>query len=130
MDKKRKILVIEDDKSYLKTYQYTFEKGGFDCRVAFDGKEGLEDLEKDVPDLILLDLIMPIKNGFEFLKELRANEKFKDIPVVVLSNIGQDANKKAAKELGVIDYLVKAEWTLITVVERIKKILDKLEREK
>lgn len=120
---KKKILLVEGDVFYSKIFQEGLEKEGFDIKTAMDGEEALRALKKDTPDLILLDLIMPVKNGFEFLEEMKAEDKFKAVPVIILTVLGQDADKEKGMELGAVDYLVKTEQTMDTVVEKVKKYI-------
>lgn len=124
MDKKNKILLIEDDPMIARMYQRKFEKEGFQITLAFNGEEGMEALKKEKPDIILLDIMMPKMNGIEVLKAVKANQDLKEIPVVMLTNLGdrpEDVEK--CKELGAVDYWVKANISLKDVVEKIKKII-------
>jgi len=83
----------------------------------------LKEVNKKSPDLIVLDLVMPLKDGFETLKELKADDRFKNIPVIVVSNLGQEDDIKKAKTLGAIDYFVKANISLNEMVDIVKKHL-------
>ncbi len=118
-----KILIVEDDKFLLKAYRIKFERAGLDVAVATDGVMGLILAKKEHPALIILDLMVPLMNGFEFLKRIKKEEQLKNIPVVVLSNLGQEVDKKRAMELGIKDYLIKADYRLEEIVEKIKKYL-------
>ena len=82
-----KILIAEDDEFLLKVYRMTLEQEKFDVVIAKDGEESLKQAAKETPDLILLDILMPKKDGFDVLKELKENEDLKDIPVIILSNL-------------------------------------------
>lgn len=120
-----KILLVEDDPMVVRMYQRKLEKEGFKVNLAFNGEEGLEALKKEKPDLILLDIMMPKMNGIEMLKKVKADSGTRDIPVVILTNLGdrpEDVEK--CKELGAEDYWVKANVSLKEVVERIKEILE------
>lgn len=126
MTNQNKILLVEDDPMVVRMYQKKLDKEGFRVTVAFNGQEGLEALKKEKPDLILLDIMMPKMNGIEMLKKVKADPAAKNIPVVILTNLGdrpEDVQK--AKDLGAEDYWVKANISLKEVVEKIKKILDK-----
>ncbi|MFA4922777.1 MAG: response regulator [Ignavibacteriaceae bacterium] len=81
--------------------------------------------ERERVDLILLDLVMPHKNGFETLQELKLNKSFADIPVIVLTNLGQEADEKKCRELGAVGYLIKANTAISQVVEEVKLLLEK-----
>jgi len=121
---KKKILYIEDDPILQKTLGRKLKVEGFKVISALDGKEGLMLVQKERPDLVLLDLILPQMGGVEFLKELRKNEKTKDIPVVVLTNVSKEIEKiQQILELGIRGYLVKSEYSLEEIVEKIKEFL-------
>lgn len=116
-----KILLAEDDKFISRAYQDGFTRAGFDVVLAFDGNEALAKAVSEKPDLILLDLVMPNKNGFEALGELKTNKFLKKTPVIVLSNLGQDSDIERAKELGATDYMIKADFSMQEVVGKIKE---------
>jgi len=119
-----KILLVEDDPMVVRMYQRKLELEGFKVSLAFNGEEGLAALKKEKPDFILLDIMMPKMNGIEMLKMMKKDRETKDIPVVMLTNLGdkpEDVQK--CKELGAEDYWVKANVSLKEVVEKIKKIL-------
>ena len=118
-----KILIVEDDKTLIKMYQTKLTLENFEVEVAYDGEEGLEKLKTVSPDLVLLDLAMPKLDGFEFLKKMMADASLKKIPVVVLSNLGQESDIKKATDFGAKDYLIKANLTPRQVVEKIRKYL-------
>ncbi len=115
------VLLVEDDKFLSKIYQTKLSKEGLEFRSALDGEGVLEATKTSKPSVIVLDLILPKKNGFEVLAELKAASETKDIPVIVLSNLGQDTDVKKAMEMGAVDYIVKANISIEGVVEKIKK---------
>lgn len=120
-----KILLVEDD-SFLRDICYRkLFKEGFNIETASDGQEALKKIESFIPALVLLDIIMPVLGGFEVLKVLRAskNETVKNIPVIMLTNLGQENDVKKAMSLGASDYLIKAHFTTEEIVEKIKNIL-------
>lgn len=119
----KKVLIVEDDAFLLKVYQPKFVGAGFNVLTATDGVSGLETIKKEMPDIVLLDLIMPQKSGFEVLQELKADPTLKDIPVIVMSNLGQEADMAKAMEIGAKDYIVKADITLKEVIDKCNKIL-------
>ena len=117
------LLVVEDDKFYANIYRVKFAKEGFDTRLASDGDEALKMAREKKPSLILLDLIMPRKDGFETLKELKADPELKDIRVVVFSNLSQDEDVKRVMDASAHDYIVKANISLQDMVSRVKGYL-------
>ena len=121
----KKILVAEDDKFLINAYKLKFINNGFRIEFAFDGEEVFKMLKEHnyIPDLILLDLIMPNKDGFETLKELKAHQQYKNIPVIVLSNLSEKENVAKVKKLGAAEYLVKSNVSLDEIIERIKAII-------
>ncbi len=124
VEKKLKtILLAEDDKFISKAYSDGLTRAGYSVLLAHDGVEAINNLIKSKPDLLLLDLIMPEKDGFEVLEEKGKNSELKKIPAIVMSNLGQDSDIKRCKDLGAVDYLVKADTSLQEVIERVKKII-------
>jgi len=119
---KKKILIVEDDQFLHKILAMKIKAAGFDVISAYDGESALKKI-KERPDLILLDLILPQMSGFEFLGEIKINEEYKKIPVIVLSNLGQEEDIERAKSLGAVDYLVKANFSIDEVIKKIKEWL-------
>jgi len=119
----KKIAVVEDDKFLRKVYESKLPKEGFNVVSAGDGKAGLELIKKEKPDLVLLDLIMPVMTGFEVLEALKADTKFKTPKIIVLSNLGQDEDVVRSKELGAADFLIKSNLSIKEIVEKIKQYL-------
>jgi len=119
----RKILFIEDESALQKAVSDFLGQEGFSVVSALDGETGLRMAKAEAPDLILLDLILPKLNGFEVLKELSSDEKTKKIPVIVLTNLEGVEEVKKALELGATTYLIKEDYRLEEVVEKIKKTL-------
>lgn len=118
------ILIIEDDDFVVKIYQVKLEKEGFNVLIIMDGNEALSYIKKTEPvDLVILDLILPGVNGFDILMEIRKNEKWGKVPVVVLSNLGQEHDIKKCQEIGISDYIVKSDVKISEVVERVKNLL-------
>ena len=118
------ILVVEDDTALQHMYQLKFQKEGFLVSVASNGVEGMDRLNESIPDLILLDILMPIKDGLTLLREMRANPKFRYIPVVMLTNVSGPEYKETAMHLGIDDYIVKGETDPGSVVQKVRKILE------
>lgn len=123
MSDKKYILVAEDDKFYANIYKIKLAKEGFEVEVVGDGEQALKSARERQPDLVLLDLIMPVKDGFETLKEMKADPKLKDIKVVVSSNLGQQEDIKKANDLGATDYLTKANLSIQEMVDKIRGYL-------
>lgn len=117
------ILVAEDDKYYAHIFQLKLEKEGFEVKVVSDGEQALAAMHARPPRILLLDLIMPVMDGFETLKQLKGDKKLAKIPVIVFSNLGQDDDKEKAKKLGAVDYLVKADISVQQMVEVVKRYL-------
>lgn len=122
-DGKTKVLLVEDDKMIIDMYTLKFSQEGYDITQAENGKDGLDLAKKELPDIILLDIILPQMDGFTVLKELKADDSTKNIPVVLLTNLGQDGDVKKGLELGAKDYLIKANFTPSQVVDKVKSVL-------
>lgn len=119
---KLKILIVEDDKFLQKILTTKFVKEGFDVVAASDGEEAVQKVTTDVPSLVLLDLILPKLTGFEVLTEIKTNMKTRAVPVIVLSNLGQDEDIIRARELGAMEFLVKADLSINEVVQKVKEL--------
>lgn len=120
---KKKIIIADDEQFIVTAYKDGLQRSGFVVTTAQNGEEALKVIYKTTPDLILLDLIMPRKNGFDILKELRADPKFAKTPIIVLSNLSQQTDVMEAKNLGATDFVVKADLSLAELVTRIKLLL-------
>ena len=114
------VLLVEDDRFLSRVLASKLKREGFEVKVARNGEQALETLVSFIPDIMLLDLIMPQADGFFVLQHIRADQKYKNIPVMVLSNLSQASDVAATEELGVLEHLVKANTPLATIVERIK----------
>ena len=121
----KKILFIEDAPDFQKEVGEALKFEEFKILSALDGEVGLELIKKEKPDLVLLDLILPKKDGFAVLKEMKEDENLKDIPVIVLTNLEGMGDVEKAMSLGATTYLVKANYELDDVVAKIKKTLKK-----
>ena len=120
-----KILFVEDEPTLQKAVGEILGQEGFEVLAALDGEAGLELIKKEKPDLILLDLILPKKDGFTVLKEMKEDENLKDIPVIVLTNLEGMGDVEKAMSLGATTYLVKANYELDDVIKMIKENLKK-----
>jgi DNA-binding response OmpR family regulator len=121
---KRTVLIIDDEAALQDIYRTVFSGSGWTVYSADNGEDGLKMAETKQPGVILLDLVMPVKDGFEALRCLKSQDSTKDIPVVIFSNLGQDFEVKLGKSLGADAFLVKAEIEPAKLVERITDILD------
>lgn len=118
-----KIAIIEDDPTINQMYRMKFEATGFDVQLADNGRRGVELVKDFQPDLILLDLQMPEMNGPDALKEVRSHDWGKDIPVIILTNMGEEESPKELKAMNIDSYIVKADLTPSQVVDRAKSAL-------
>lgn len=122
----KKIMLIEDDQLLRDLCSRKIKSEGFNVETAIDPREGLIKITKFKPDLVLLDLVLPGMSGFDVLKEIKSNpdKDISEIPVVILSNLGQEADMLKGKDLGAADYLIKATITTDEIVKKIKSILN------
>jgi len=116
-----KIAIIEDEEMLCEMYRMKFEKEGFKVYIAKNGQEGLELVEKIMPDMILLDLMMPVMSGEEMLKAMRKTSWGKTLPVIILTNIGDDAVIEKMKRYDILEYVVKANYSPSQVVGFVKQ---------
>jgi len=119
----KKILIAEDDKFLSSAYKLKLGKSGFDVQVGGNGNEVMTLLKTFLPDLILLDLVMPIKDGFLTIEEVRAIESFKKIPILVASNLGQKEDIERAIKLGANDFVVKSDMSLDQLIKKINTMI-------
>lgn len=125
MSKKNHILLVEDDTFLANIYKTKFEMEGFTVRVAETGDEGLAAVKKIKPDIVLLDILLPKMDGFTVLKKLKADSATKQIPVILLTNLGQKDDVEKGLELGAADYLIKAHFKPSETVEKVNKVLER-----
>ena len=119
----KKILLIEDDEFLRKVIIKKLKKEDYIILEAIDGEKGLRLAKEEDPDLILLDLVLPEMTGFEVLAELKRDKKLTKIPIVILSNIGEEEDIKKGLKMGAKDYLIKANFTLEEIIQRIEVAL-------
>lgn len=119
----KKILVVEDDTFLANAYRVKLTKAGFEIKNAFDGDEALGLLQTFTPDLILLDIVMPNKDGFATLTEIKANEKWKNIPIILASNLGQKEDREKGMKLGASEFFIKTDFTLNDLVQKIDSMV-------
>ena len=120
-----KILIVEDDQFLLKVYTTKLSSEGFEIEVATNGNDAIEKADTFKPNLIMLDIMLPQQNGFEVLEMLKDESKTKKIPVIILSNLGQESDVKKGMDLGAEDYLIKTNFSINEVVDKIQKATKK-----
>ena len=120
---KTKILIVEDEEFLLDLYEKKLEEVGFEVVKAGNGREGLSLTQLELPDLILLDILMPQTDGYEMLKKVKAGSKIKNIPVVIFSNLSQREEIEKGLKLGAKDYIIKTSVTPSEMVSKVKEYL-------
>ena len=119
----KKLLIVEDEVALQDALKKVFTGEGYDVAQAFDGEEGIALAKEKHPDMILLDLVLPKKHGFEVLEEIKKEEALKNTPVLILTNLEESEEVMKAIELGARGYLVKANYALTDVLAKVKDIL-------
>jgi len=125
-EKKYTIVLADDDKWLLDLYSEKLRMEGFEVYTASSGKEAFEKIEQYKPNLVLSDVVMPGGDGFALLKKLRKNPLYTKLPVINLTNLSSDIDRKELEKLGSDGYLVKADFTPSQVVDKIRRLIDKL----
>jgi len=119
----KKVLLIEDDPFLVDIYATKLKESGFSVEIAVDGQEGLKKIEEKAPDLVLLDIVLPVVDGWEFLKKLNNSKNAGKLKVIILSNLGQKGEVEKGLKLGASKYLIKAHYTPSEVIKEVKKLL-------
>lgn len=119
----KSILIVEDDEFLRELISKKLVSEGYAISVAFNGEEGVKRAAELVPDLILLDIILPVMDGFEALAKIKEDQSTRSIPVIILSNLGQQEEIDKGLSLGAVDYLVKAQLSPEEIVEKVKSVL-------
>jgi DNA-binding response OmpR family regulator len=119
----KKILIVEDDKFLRELISQKLSKEGYDISEAVDGEKGVKSVQEIKPDLVLLDLILPGIDGFEVLSRIKADSAIAQIPIIILSNLGQKDDIERGLKMGAADYLIKAHFTPGEIISKIKGIL-------
>jgi DNA-binding response OmpR family regulator len=114
---------VEDEEILGKVLKEKFEKKNYSVVIGTDGEAALGLAKKHKPQLIILDLVLPKKDGFEVLKDLKSDFELKHIPVIILSNLDQDEGIKKAFDLGAIDYIIKTQHPVNEIVEKARRAL-------
>lgn len=122
---KKRILIVEDDSFVMDIYQTKLGQSDYEVTGAANGLEALKKMEEGSFDLVLLDIIMPYMDGLEVLKKIKADEKNKNLPIILLTNLSQKEEVDKGLGLGANDYLIKSHFTPSEVLEKIKTYLDK-----
>ena len=119
----KKILIVEDEEILAGVLKERFEKSGFSAEVVTKGDEVVSAVKKFMPDFVLLDILLPNKDGIKVLKELKDEPELKKIPVMIISNLGDESHIEIALFLGAVDYVVKTEYHIDKLVERVSTYL-------
>ena len=119
----KKILIIEDDKFLRELIAQKLIKEGYDIAEAIDGEKGIKAVGEEKPDLVLLDLILPGIDGFEVLTKIKEDPKIAQVPVIILSNLGQKDDIERGLKMGAVDDLIKAHFTPGEIIEKFKAVL-------
>lgn len=122
-NKKQTVLIVEDDEFLRALAAKRLDKDGFNVQVAVDGENAVATAKQVKPDLIVLDLILPGLDGFEVLEKIKADEALKPVPVIVFSNLGQKEDVERAQYLGAASFLVKSNFTLDDLLEKVREQL-------
>lgn len=123
MEKSKKILIVDDEPLVIKVLTKKLKAEGFEVVAAYDGQEALLKVEKEKPDLILLDIIMPKLDGISVLKRLKTHDSTKNIPIIILTNLYDDKKVAEVLRVGNTDYLIKVEHPIKEIVRRVKEKL-------
>lgn len=123
--KKHVVMVVEDNDLISKVYQAKFAKEGFEVSLAYDGEEAIRKITDEKPDIILLDLMIPKKDGFGVLEDIKKIPNLAKIPVIVLSNLGQQKDKERALFLGANEYLIKVDTSIQSIIDKTRGYISK-----
>jgi len=118
----KRVMIAEDDQFLANAYRVKLEKEGFEVSIVDQGQELLDKVKNFEPHLILLDLVMPIMDGFEALKALKANKDTRNIPVLITSNLGQQTDLDKSMKLGAVDYIIKSNVSIKDIIKKVRKI--------
>lgn len=121
-----RVLIIEDDPLIQRMYQKIFTFENYDVQVASNGEEGLAKAKASQPNIILLDIMMPVLNGLEVLSRLKSDPKLKSVPVMMLTNLASVKDAETALSRGAVKYIIKSDYDPKQVVDMVKDIIDKL----
>ena len=130
MEKKKTIILVEDERIIANLIELKLERSGYEIKTVHDGKAGLDLILESKPDLVLLDIALPTLGGFDILDKLKEEKLLPDLPVIILSNSGQPIEIERAKDAGVRDYLIKVNFSPEEVLEKVKAVLEKEKKPK
>jgi len=119
----KKVLIVDDEQDIVETLKFVLEAAGYECHCAYDGEEGLNKAKELIPDLIILDVMMPMMNGYKISRLLKFDTKYKDIPILMLTARSQEKDKELGKETGADEYITKP-FDIDFVLERVKAHLE------
>jgi DNA-binding response OmpR family regulator len=119
----QKILIIEDDQFIRESIVQRLKKEGYEASAAIDGEEGIKKVKEEKPALVLLDLVLPVLDGFEVLTKMKEDPSLSSIPVIILSNLDQKEDVERGLKLGAVDHLVKAHFTPGEIIEKVRAVL-------
>ena len=122
MEKKFNILLVDDESDFIEPIAFWLEAKGYKVRMGLNGQECLDLLDQEEPDIILLDIVLPKMDGWTLLKKIKKDKELKDIPVVIISNLSDEASQSRGIKLGAKDYLAKINYSIEELVDKIKKI--------
>ncbi|MEK7124133.1 MAG: response regulator [Patescibacteria group bacterium] len=122
---KKSILIIEDEEFFRELLAKKISSKNFSVFAAVNGQQGLKEIKEKKPDLILLDLLLPDIDGFEVLSKIKSDSETSSIPVIILSNLGEQEDFEKGMKLGAVDYLVKSQSDMVDIIDKIKNILEK-----
>jgi DNA-binding response OmpR family regulator len=122
---KNKVILIEDDLDLAEIYRLKMSLENIEAIVVSDPTKAIESLNKEIPDLILLDIMMPEINGFELFEQIKQEDKLKNIPIYIWSNLAQKKDKERADKIKVDGYLVKSEYTPADLAKKVKELINK-----
>lgn len=121
--RKKRILIVEDEPFLVEMYKARFEQENYKVDVAFDGTGVIDAIQKNKPDIVLLDIVMPEKDGFAVLRELKTRKDLHMTPILVFSNLAQDEEIKKGLDLGADKYFIKSEYTPSQLVSEVEKMI-------
>ena len=116
---KKRILLVEDDKLIARAYKESLERAGFKVELATQGDKALESMRKRKPDLLLLDIIMPVMDGVEVMEEMSKDDFLKDIAIIVVTNAERESEIKRSSKYNIIDYFIKSDLSLDQLIQKI-----------
>ncbi|MCR5261776.1 MAG: response regulator [Candidatus Gastranaerophilales bacterium] len=118
----KKVLIVDDEQDIVETLKFMLETENFECHCAYDGEQGLNKAKEIMPDLIILDVMMPIMNGYKVSRLLKFDPQYRDIPILMLTARSQEKDKELGEETGANEYITKP-FDINFVIERVKSYL-------